>query len=85
MIHPQLQYHEMIKGMTKQDRWRLGRLTMAEMRNAKDCTSCTQNDISNIARLELSYCMGCTVVPNYIPAEQIRQYIKEKYYGNNTD
>ena len=50
-----------------------------------DCTSCTADDVENVERLELSYCMGCGVMPTYIPAEQVRDYIRKKYYGNIGD
>ena len=85
-MRQQLQYHEMrrLLGMTDNE------VIVTSIQDkkmiqfgTKDCTACVQNDIDNVKRLELSYCMECTVLPNYIPVEQIRHYIKEKYFGDN--
>lgn len=74
MLHRTLQYHK----LRKKDPYNP---CVEFVKGRRDCINCTGNDIENVKRLELSYCMGCLIVPNYIPAEQIRQYIRKKYYG----
>lgn len=46
-----------------------------------NCLKCTQNNINNVERLGVLLCVGCNKVPNYIPAKQIKNYIRKKYYA----
>jgi hypothetical protein len=80
MLHQHLQYHKLKKHpdnpCVKIIASRIG---------GRGCINCTQDDITNVNRLELSYCRGCVEMPVYIPTDQIRLWIRKKYYGDNTD
>jgi flavoprotein len=58
---------------------------VSDVFNSRGCMNCTQADITNVNRLELSYCRGCVEMPVYIPTDQIKQYIRKKYYGTDGD
>ncbi len=72
MLRQHLQYHS-LKKTTKADR------------KYKACIKCTQNDVDNVARLELAYCLGCMEMPNHIPASQIKDFIRKRYYETSNE
>jgi len=52
--------------------------------NITECDYCKEGDVSKKVRDHyINYCKDCTEVPSHIPSEQIREYIRKKFYENN--